>query len=569
MRRTFSLAVLITALVASACGGDPELVEDTIPTVTPTPAESSTTTSTTAPSSPECGSEFPVFYPGLEPVEGEARVEPGSDGQMVRLWRDGDLDVTIEARWPVPQPVEGGAESIPVDEGEIVLESVVDRRILDNGSVVTIDIGGPAGCDLMEVTVTGSRLEPLVDFELSFIQDIRPISELDAFLNPEQPEMPPVPAAPAYQVVAEFLEAAGDGEWDFASSLLFNEGWSQAVEDKIGLTLDNWDQAPALLQTYCASALCSAPYRLTGIERDGAWIAAVLVEFDTASGAVEWRAPVGQFEGIYSLSDLPPKGTATDRAFLSERLFGTQETFAAIWYDAVQFNNPTGSQWSRWWVARFGNNHVLNRWGISYYAGGVAVEDLVGEFETEFVELNEVPYLGTGVFGGREVVYLGTGNALLELDVAGLGIEPKLEASDPEAFVGSATAAGDTLAMLVGVGDSLWVDFYDGDLQLISTTRGQGVYAFVDLDSTGTAAAVAVEPELHVINQVALVDVATGSQLQSWGFPPEVGNITAVAYNGRYIVARVATGDEPPQLFVVDTSTGDANLIQSPARIQF
>ena len=446
---------------------------------------------------------------------------------------------------------------------------MLHRSVLDNGTQLVLLLNEPPGCDLLSVTLTADRIEPLVDFEFSFIDDIRPISELDEYLNPPEPDIAPVPSEPAYRVIEQFLEAMAAQEWEFASSLLINEGWSQDVEDQLGLSDENLGEAPALLEQYCADALCSAPFELISVERDGPRISAVVVELESQTGTVEWRARLGQFEGMYSISELPPKGTAAPRSSLSQRLFGAEETFSVIWYDTFQFNDPTGGQWGRWWGARFGNNQILNRWGISSYGNTLAIEDLVGEFETEYLEFEDVPYVGAGVFGGREVIYLGADNVLLEVDVASLNVEPKLEASDPEAFVGPANAAGDTVAMLSGVGDSLFVEFYDIDLELISSTRGDGVYTWVALGPNGTTAAVAIEPELNVINQVGLVDVATGTLLESWGYEG-TGLIGEVAYDGRYIVAKVySDADAPPGLFVVDTASGISKLVKTSARIQF
>jgi len=556
MNRALRLVVLL-GLILAACGAglEPEVADS--PTTTLPPTSTTNVTSTVPVAAVECSDQFPVFYPVLEPPEGVASTS--SDGREVRTWAEDEYGLEIEATWPGELPT----SPMPGEDG------VLHREVLENGTRLVLQIDGDPGCDLLAVELTADRIEPLVDFELSFIQDIRPIAQLDEYLNPTEPEIPPAPAGPAYRVVEEFLESAGTGEWEFAASLLFNEGIFETVETDLGLTFENWDEAPIRLAAYCETALCDAPYELVGIERDDPWITAVLVEFESDSGPVEWRARLGQFEGIYSLGELPPQDSASPRPSLSSRLFGTEESFAAIWYDAVQLSDPTGGQWLRWWSARFGNNQVLNRWGISQYGQALAIDDLIGEFEPEFIEFEDVPYIGSGVFDGREVVYLGADNVLLELDVASLNVEPKLEASDPEAFVGTADAAGDTVAMLVGVGDSLWVEFYDIDLELISSTRDQAVHTFVSLGPDGATAAVAIELELNVINQVGLVDVATGTQLESWGYPGP-GLIGEVEYNGRFIVANVYLGDdEPPQLFIVDTESGSTDLITTTARIQF
>lgn len=558
------MIVSLTVILA-ACGEAPPVGE---PTSTPS---TTSTTSTTVSSSDGCGDRFPIFYPGLEPVEGIPGPgpdgSPPSDGQLARHWFDESLGLSIDARWPAE-----ATDDAPDDAETYEEFPIVEREQLEDGVRMIVRIPGPEGCDHLEVEVhAGEELDPVQDFMYSFAQDIRPIDELDAYLNPPPPEPFLIPSDLAVMVVEQFLEAAGTGAWDIAAGLLINEGMAPEVEAKLGGGLGGDVSIEELLEDYCVNALCSAPYEIIDVEQfDGASV--VTVGFQASGGRLEWPVRVGQFEGILTLGDLPPPGSGPDRTSFSQRIFGSEERFAAIWYNAAQIIDGSSGQWAPWWLARFGNPDVLNRWGLSNYIDSINIEDLAGEFAAERLERNNVFLHGSGTFGGREVAYLleDFQDRLLEVDIASLTVEPVIDSSDQEGFLGGADAAADTLAVISGVGDSLWVEFYDLDLELITSTRDSGfTYTSVALDPDGELAAVGFETELHMPRNVALVEVATGRQLDSWTGPSD-GVVGDVDYDGRFIVAPIGYPDDPdrlPELLVVDSRSGEASIVRTSARI--
>ena len=564
MRR---LSVTLLLLVLAACGSSTSA--QSAPSSETIPGESGSGTSESdsplTETAQDCGGEFPVFLPSGEPLEGTPGVGPGAspalEGQLARHWRV-DQTVSVDVRWPYGEGFDPAPRPF----------TVIESRQIGNGIVVVLDIGGPAGCDLIRVEVHGDGVaEQLYDVAAAFSGDARPIDQLDDYLDPPATEVVTEPSAPAVRVVEQFLEAAGAGEYEFAAGALFNEGVSPAVEAKLGLTFDNWDRASELLTAYCADALCGAPYSIIGVVRSGPRVEAVLVEFEDDGGPVEWRVPVGQFEGMLTLGDVPPLGAAEERPGLSERIFGSDQAFTAVWYDAAQLITPGNEQWARWWTARYGRPDVVGRWGLTDYVDSLSVEDLVGEFETERIPSQARQLVGSGVLADRELAFLSSGDELLEVDLASLDVEPLMTPGDPEGFVGTASAAGTTLAVTMGVGDSAWVEFYDSDLGLITSTRGSGTYVSAALDPTGDTAAVVVETELHMPRRVAMVDVATGAALASWDYDGS-GVIADIAFNGTFIVAAITeTADrgQPPRLFVVNTDTGAIRIVATAARVRF
>lgn len=562
MRGRTAAAALVLSILVAACGEDVGLEEPNTTT-----AAKPTTTTTSAISAPSCGDRFPIFYPGLDPVEGlpgpGPEGSPPAGGQQARYWFDESLGLSIDARWPAaPVAYAGEPEEHPILHIEDIAEGV--RMV--------VAIPGPADCDLMDVEVRAAETPDAVDdFARSFAADIRPIDELDDYLDPPPPDPILVSVRESVLVVEEFLESAGTGAWDIAAGLLINEGMAQEVEKALGGGLGGEIPIADLLEDYCATALCAAPYEIIGADQsDG--LVAVTVRFESDGGPVEWQVRVGQFEGILTLGDVPPPGSAAERASFSQRLFGDERSFSVIWYDAVQFSGPSsGDGWARWWTARFGNPDVLNRWGLSSYPNAsINIEDLAGEFEGERLELVDRWFAGSGMFGGREVAYLVDDNDVLELDIASLDLVPIIGASDNEGFLGRIDVARNTFAMVSGVGDSLWVEFYDQDLDLITSTRDSGAtYTSVALSPDGSIAAVGLETELHTPRNVALVDVATGRQLASWSAPAD-GVIGGVDFDGMFIVAPLGypgDPDRPPELLVVNTTSGEISTVVTSAHI--
>ncbi len=560
MRERTAVAALILAILVAACGEDVVLEE-------PNSTLNSTTISTTstAVTTPSCGDRFPIFYPGLDPVEGlpgpGPQGSPPGDGQQARYWIDESLGLTIEARWPAA-PLAFAAT--PEEDPILHIDDIAD------GVRMVLAIPGPAGCGLLDVEVlAGEQPDAVQDFARSFAADIRPIEELDDYLNPLPPDPILVPVRESILVVEEFLESAGTGAWEIAAGLLINEGMAPEVENALGGGLGGEAPIADLLETYCAAALCAAPYEIFAADQsDG--LVTVTVRFESDAGPVEWQVRVGQFEGILTLGDVPPSGSGPGRASLTQRIFG-EERGVVIWYDAVQIAGPSSpeDQWARWWTARFGYADVLNRWGLSSYPNAsINIEDLLGEFEGERLQLDDIWFVGSGVFDGREVAYLAGDDDLFELDIASLDVEPIIVPSDNEGFFGPVDAVDGTLAVMVGVGDSLWAEFYDRDLELISSTRdGGATYTSVALSPDGSVAAVGLETELHTPRHVALVDVASGRQLDSWSGPPD-GVIGDVDFDGAFIVAPVSyPGGSLPEVLVIDAVSGETRLIPTAAHI--
>ena len=102
-RPPLSLFLLVLMLVATACGTEPEVQQPVDSTSTTLSGTTTTTTSgAVAPTGIVCGDEFPIFYPGLEPVAG--LVSTGQDGEQIRTWVEDEYGLKIEATWPGELP---------------------------------------------------------------------------------------------------------------------------------------------------------------------------------------------------------------------------------------------------------------------------------------------------------------------------------------------------------------------------------------------------------------------------------------------------------------------------------
>ena len=547
------LLLLMAVVALGACSQDAEpTVSSTSTTLPPT------TTTTTV--EPICGDEFPVFltFAGEQAALGAVGVgrlgRPLQEGQVARHW---DLNGTyVDIRWPAATGVEA--------PGRVsVSNQLLAAQQRDFGVTLTVDIGGESDCRLLEADVHGAPDVPAAQQVANTLaESLVPVADLEAFFNPPPPDPVIEPVDGPARLVAQFLEAAGSGQWDQAARLLSPQALAGLPEGA----------SPAeQLEEYCGDALCAAAYEISGFGRTGDIVSTVDVDLD--GGAVGWQAAIHREQERLLLDGLPPEGSAPARPPLSERLFGDPGVaVGAVWYDAVSFGEGSWIDFPE--AVGEGVDIEEGRWGIAHGVGeggdrSVFVRDLLGEFEPEEFPLSsDFEWVGAGVFGERPVAYVGEGSLLWDLDVSTLDLEPLLSLDPSSGVVNSVDAAGDTLAITIRIGDSVEVQFFDLGFDQLSEAWRDGSYVNADLDTAGEVAAVVVVREVTGQNDIALIPVGFGIEVAAWPLEGE-GSIVDVQYNGQFVIGQVEHPDQPPATMVVDTFTGSATVVPVVAQLRF
>ncbi len=390
----------------------------------------------------------------------------------------------------------------------------------------------------------------------------------DARLGPESE----IDEATAHLVIEDFLDAVAVGEYQIAGGYLLNEGFSAEVEERLG---DLWETPPAeLFPAFCARAACGAPYEIGDTVAVGQYTRTLEVTFDTAAGPVTVPLGTGMFEGVTTVSSLPPDGAAGGTADpIDVRVFGEpyDGTLLAGRYVAVERITDGERVWEPAYRLR---------WATSFAAAGEHVvyesmDTVSAGFDSGAPgsELAAAPFTlaGAGSSGGHSLAFVSDGRQLDAVDLDTGRQATLLDLGGRDGTIHGADLAGDTLLVSLGVGDSAWYEVYQIDPAALTigpdgrTLEPDEPVGIGHLSPDATRIATALrDSSVGPIDAVAVLDVASGAVLDRWALD-DVETVTDLDFDGRWILARL----DGRTLLVVDTDSGEARRVDTSVLIRF
>ena len=148
---------------------------------------------------------------------------------------------------------------------------------------------------------------------------------------------------------------------------------------------------------------------------------------------------------------------------------------------------------------------------------------------------------------------------------------PGLSGEEQEAWIASASFGGDRFVVLLGFGDSTWLEWYDINGQPIDDPFDQSVFpgevAEALLSPTGETLAVTIETGLHQPIRELLVIETSGDMVGDWRIEDPTASLYGLDTDGRYVTAGLMSEANPSGMIIVDLADSQANHLSTPARI--
>lgn len=146
-----------------------------------------------------------------------------------------------------------------------------------------------------------------------------------------------------------------------------------------------------------------------------------------------------------------------------------------------------------------------------------------------------------------------------------------LTGEEQEALMADVTVAGGTVAVLFGVGDSTWLEWYDLQGKPIADPFDADIIPGTVLEIAGADGQIALgaEPDLHrLITEVTVIDLNTGQVRNRWTHDVAGHHLRDLEFDGRQVTATIHSTDGPPiAVYLIDTVTGVSSDEEVPGRI--
>ena len=146
-----------------------------------------------------------------------------------------------------------------------------------------------------------------------------------------------------------------------------------------------------------------------------------------------------------------------------------------------------------------------------------------------------------------------------------------LTGEEREAVMVDVAVAGDMVAVLFGVGDSTWLEWYDLDGNPIAGPFDADIIPGTVLEIAGADGQVALgaEPDLHrLITEVTVIDLNTGQVRNRWTHDVAGHHLRNLEFDGRWVTATInSTDGSPIAVYLIDTVTGVSSDEEVPGRI--
>jgi hypothetical protein len=146
-----------------------------------------------------------------------------------------------------------------------------------------------------------------------------------------------------------------------------------------------------------------------------------------------------------------------------------------------------------------------------------------------------------------------------------------LTGEEREAFMAEVTVAGDMVAVLFGVGDSTWLEWYDLQGNPVADPFDADIIPGTVLEIAGAddLIVLGVEPEVHrLITEVMVVDLDSGRVRNQWTHDVAGHHLRNLEFDGRWVTAAIHQTDGPPiAVYLIDTVTGVSADEEVPGRI--
>jgi hypothetical protein len=385
------------------------------------------------------------------------------------------------------------------------------------------------------------------------------------------------------RAIDDFLSALADGAWDAAGSLLAGAGAAPTVDARLpGIGTATWTD---LLEPFCASALCAAPYEITGSSATDAMTRTFQVTFSGTSEPLTVAVPVTITEGRLTVGALPPDGVTEERMpSVQDRLFPDeyQGNLALVHYEAVQVGD-----WYVWPSGRAVLDAQLVGGKVLFGGfGGVHVAALEeGAVQVQaLIAADPWTLAGVATILGVPTALLTDGGRLVGYDLPDGTTSTFVDLGASDTSIRCASYGGGTLLVTTDTSGATAYDLYsltDGSLlahYAPDKASGCGV-----LSPDGTAFVYTADVSLGNPQTIVLAAATTGDEIDRWSVLADavIGSgavSTSLVFDGRYAVADLAVPpdeapySESPDLghrFVVDTQTGDQWTVDTAVQVLF